>query len=150
MLCSIWVRARRSGRARRSRGCARGGFYAQLTTSRSALREAATSPDIQLLQALAVQCAARARGDTRNAPVKAKLLLRQLRQPLDLMRAAAERLNELGGAHGDPEPCADGSTHRREARADERDAPGDASLVERCNSRPADGYALKRDRCSSP
>src|SRR5262245_52797754 len=86
------------------------------------------SPDLQLLQALAVQCAARARGDHRNAPVKAKLLLRQLRQPLDLMRAAAERLNELGGARGDPEPCADGSTHRREARADERDAPGDASL----------------------
>src|SRR5260370_42693817 len=37
------------------------------------------SPDLQLLQALAVQCAARARGDHRNAPVKAKLLLRQLR-----------------------------------------------------------------------
>src|SRR6516165_11011349 len=103
------------------------------------------SPDLQLLQALAVQCAARARGDHRNAPVKAKLLLRQLRQPLDLMRAAAERLNELGGAHGDPEPCADGSTHRREARADERDAPGDASLVERCNSRPAEGARLLQD-----
>src|SRR6516164_11639330 len=65
------------------------------------------SPDLQLLQALAVQCVARARGDHRNAPVKAKLLLRQLRQPLDFLRRAAERLNELGGAHGDPEPCAD-------------------------------------------
>src|SRR5262245_50706999 len=92
--------------------------------------ETPTSPDLQLLQALAVQCAARARGDHRNAPVKAKLLLRQLRQPLNLMRPAAERLDELGRAHRDPEPCANGSTDRGEARADEYDAPGDASLVE--------------------
>src|SRR5262245_21455044 len=83
------------------------------------MSETTVSTDLQLLQALAVQCAARARGNHRNAPVKAKLLLRQLRQPFDLMRPATERLNELGGAHGDPEPCADGSTHRREARADE-------------------------------
>src|SRR5499426_1291908 len=106
------------------------------------MSETTVSPDLQLLQALAVQCAACARGDHRNAPVKAKLLLRQLRQPLDLMRPAAERLNELGGAHGDPKPCADGSTHRREARADEHDAPGDASLVERCKRRPAESTRL--------
>ena len=89
-----------------------------------------------------MQRAARARGDHWNAPVKAKLLLWQLRQALDFMRPAAERLNELGGAHADPEPCADGSTHSRKARADERYAPGDASLVECCNSRPAKGARL--------
>src|SRR6266478_800965 len=59
------------------------------------------SPDLQLLQALAVQCAARARGDHRNAPVKAKLLLRQLRQPLgdmgenDIKAALGEDLNPM-------------------------------------------------------
>src|SRR3954462_15480018 len=96
-------------------------------TQQPPLSETPISTNLQLLEALAVQCAARARADHRNAPVKAKLLLRQFRQPLDLMRPAAERLNDLSGAHGDAEPCADGSTHRREARADERDAPGDAS-----------------------
>src|SRR4051812_32249467 len=96
-------------------------------------------PELELLQALAVQGAARARRDHRNAPVKAELLLRQLRQPLDLMRSAAEGRNKLGGANGNPEPCADGSTHRGEARPDQYDAPGDAGLVERCESRAAEG-----------